>query len=142
MTDEPCTLVILAADTLLEFDGIPQGKPGTAEVARERLRAMSGGHGTLYTGHYVAVIRGREHDIKVAVTATEVYFAQLSEAEIEAYIATGEPLYVAGSFTIDGFGGPFIDRIAGDPHNVIGISLPLVRSLLAEAGVPWFDLVG
>ncbi|MCI7304862.1 MULTISPECIES: nucleoside triphosphate pyrophosphatase [Trueperella] len=124
--------VIVGCDSMLEMDGQVVGKPHTPEVARERLRAMRGNAGDLHTGHCVIdVATGR---MAVATSTATVHIAHLTDAEIEAYIGTGEPLVVAGSFTIDGYGGPFVERIEGDHHGVVGISLPLLRDLLAELG--------
>lgn len=128
---EPPT-VIVGCDSMLEMGGQVVGKPHTPEVARQRLRAMRGNAGDLHTGHCVIdVATGR---VAVGTSTATVHIAHLTDAEIEAYVATGEPLVVAGSFTIDGYGGPFIERIEGDHHGVVGISLPLLRELLAELG--------
>ena len=135
----PAETVLIAADTMLDIDGVSYGKPHSPHVARERLHQMSGSSGVLYTGHYVGVCNG-EWRSEADVAATTVRFATMTDAEIEAYLATGEPLEVAGSFTIDGFGGPFITGVDGDPHNVVGLSLPLLRVMLARLGVPWTAL--
>lgn len=122
--------VIVGCDSMLEIGNEIVGKPHTPEVARERLRAMSGTVGYLHSGHCVIdVAAGREVS---AVSTAAVHIAELTDLEIERYVATGEPLVVAGSFTVDGFGGPFIDRIEGDYHGIVGISLPLLRQLLAK----------
>jgi septum formation protein len=135
------TTVVLAADTMLELDGRSYGKPGDEATALERLSEMRGRSGTLYTGHFVAVIDATGVVTRrIRAATTTVYFADMSDAEIAWYAATGEPVQVAGSFTIDGLGGPFITHIAGDPHNVIGLSLPLLRQLLAELGIAWPEL--
>jgi septum formation protein len=133
----PGTLV-LGCDSLLDIDGVAYGKPGTAAEAVRRWRLMRGRSGVLHTGHCVIEpASGR----RVAETAsTTVHFADPSDAEIDAYVATGEPLAVAGAFTLDGLGGPFVERICGDPHNVVGVSLPLLRTLFARLGVNWTDL--
>ncbi|MCL1841049.1 MAG: Maf family protein [Propionibacteriaceae bacterium] len=134
-------VVLLAADTMLDVDGTPEGKPGTPAVARRRLAALSGTTQTLFTGHFVALLQdGREPQIRRATAATTVRFATLDEAEMDAYAASGEPEQVAGSFTIDALGGPFIAGLDGDPHNVVGISLPLLRLLLRDLGVAWPSL--
>lgn len=140
-TSSDHTLVI-GADSVLEFDGRPMGKPGTPEIAKQRWQQMRGRDGVLYTGHRLVLLdpEGRVRRAATVVAGTRVWHADLSEAEIDAYIATGEPLQVAGGFTVDGLGGPFIDRIEGDFHNVVGLSLPLVRRLLAEWGVGWHEL--
>ncbi|MGJ3508601.1 Maf family protein [Enemella sp. A6] len=135
-------LLVIGADSVLEFDGRPMGKPGTAEIARSRWEQMRGRDGVLHTGHRL-VLLGADGRIQRAVTevaGTRVWHADLSDAEIEAYIATGEPLQVAGGFTVDGLGGPFIDRIEGDFHNVVGLSLPLVRRILAGWDIGWHEL--
>lgn len=117
------------------------GKPPTAEIAAKRWRQMAGGTGELITGH--AVIRLRDGEVEASATAdltTTVRFSDPSDAELNAYIATGEPQKVAGGFTLDGFGGWFIEGVEGDPSSVIGISLPLTRRLLAEVGVSVTEL--
>ena len=109
-----------------------------AEDARARWLAMRGRSGVLHTGH---CLHHRGKGTWVARTAaTTVYFAAVTDAEIDAYVATGEPLQVAGAFTVDGIGGAFIEGIAGDHHNVVGVSLPLLRVMCAELGVRWTDL--
>ena len=131
-------MVLVACDSVFELDQVAYGKPGSADLARERWRRMSGRAGVLHTGHVVIdLTSGRE---TTAVASTVVEFGQMSHADIEAYVATGEPLQVAGGFTVDGLGGAFVERVEGDPHNVVGISLPLLRRLLAELGVAWTDL--
>lgn len=124
---------VVGCDSMFEFEGEVYGKPHSPEVARERLARMSGHSGILHTGHcLVHVPSGRS---LAGISRAKVTFAHLSAAEIEAYIATGEPLEVAGSFTADGLGGPFIDRLEGDYHGVVGISLPLLRSLVEHLGL-------
>ena len=130
--------VIIGCDSLLELDGLALGKPVDAADAVRRWRLMRGRNGVLHTGHHV--IRLPAGTTRTATASTTVYFADLDNAEIDAYVATGEPLAVAGAFTIDGLGGPYVTRIEGDPHNVIGISLPLLRLLLADLGVNWAAL--
>jgi septum formation protein len=127
--------LVLGCDSMFEMDGALFGKPGSPEIARERLHTMSGRSGVLHTGHWLA--RPAHDSASGAVASTTVHIAPLSEADIDAYIATGEPLHVAGSFTIDGLGGPFIAGIEGDPSNVVGCSLPLLRTLSEQLGVPW-----
>ena len=129
---------VLGCDSVLEIDGEAYGKPGTPEVARERLRMMRGRTGILHTGHCLFDTTTRQELRELA--STTVYFADLTDDEIDAYVATGEPLVVAGSFTVDGLGGPFVTGIEGDYHNVVGISLPLVRRMLAEIGISWPSL--
>ena len=130
--------LVVGCDSVLELDGEVHGKPGTAEAATERWRAMRGRSGVLHTGHCVVdTASGRS----VAEAArTVVHFADLADEEIKAYVATGEPLVVAGAFTIDGLGGAYVEGIEGDPHTVVGISLPLLRTMLAELGVAWHTL--
>jgi septum formation protein len=119
-------------------DGSAHGKPATPEAAKDRWRAMSGRSGTLRTGHWL-IRPATGHEVG-EVASTVVFHASPSEQEIDAYIATGEPMRVAGGFTIDGLGGPFVERIDGDPSNVVGLSLPLVRLLLRDLGIVWTDL--
>ena len=126
---------VLGCDSVLEIDGVAYGKPESPEVARERLRMMRGRSGILHTGHCLIDTSGKQELRELE--STTVYFADLTDDEIDAYVATGEPLVVAGSFTVDGLGGPFVTGIEGDYHNVVGVSLPLVRRMLAEVGIPW-----
>lgn len=128
--------IVVGCDSMLELDGVALGKPATAEDARDRWLSMRGRSGRLLTGHCV-VADGRE---AAAVCATTVRFGSPTEEEIDAYVASGEPLGVAGAFTLDGRSAPFIDGIDGDPSNVIGLSLPLLRSLLAQLDVSLVDL--
>ncbi|MCO1654784.1 Maf family protein [Pseudonocardia humida] len=133
--------VVIGCDSMLHIDGELVGKPGTAERAAQRWRAMAGGRGELVTGH--AVLRTADGDIDRAAeghAVTGVRFAEPDPAELAAYVGTGEPLVVAGAFTLDGLGGWFVEGIDGDPSNVIGISLPLTRKLLAAVGVRVTDL--
>jgi septum formation protein len=133
--------VVLGCDSMLLVGGGLVGKPGTPEVARRRWETMAGRTGELITGHAVLVVRdGTVEDSACAHASTRVHFAEPTEAELTAYIASGEPLSVAGSFTLDGLGGWFVEGIDGDPSNVIGISLPLTRRLLAQVGVALPDL--
>lgn len=135
--------LVLGCDSMLELDGEVVGKPGDAVTARARWRAMRGRSGVLHTGHWLAAAAGTTDPREVqASSATVVHFAALSDAEIDAYVATGEPLAVAGGFTIDGIGGAFIDRIEGDHLNVIGVSVSTVRTMVGElgAGFSWSDL--
>lgn len=136
--NEP-TLVI-GCDSMLEFDGEILGKPHSADVAVQRWRRMRGQHGHLHTGHHVILIANGTHQEVTKAGVTTVWFSQLTDEEITAYVATEEPLHVAGAFTIDGLGGAFIDRIDGDHHLVVGLSLPLLRSLVTTLGVPWTAL--
>ena len=133
-------VVILGCDSVLELDGVPYGKPSGPDDAAQRWRLMRGRSGVLHTGHWVIDGRSPGGTATGAVASTTVHFAELSDAEIDAYVATGEPLDVAGAFTIDGLGGAFVERIEGDPHNVVGLSLPLLRRLLAGLRIQWTDL--
>jgi septum formation protein len=130
--------VVVGCDSVLDLDGETHGKPGSAAEAASRWRRMRGRDGVLHTGHHVVDTRTwREAS---AVASTRVHFADVSDAEIDVYVATGEPLVVAGGFTLDGLGGAFVEGVEGDHHNVVGISLPLLRRLLVELGVAWTDL--
>ncbi len=125
--------LVLGCDSLLDLHGSAYGKPATAQEAAELWHLLSGRTGTLYTGHQV--IDGSSGRRASGVAATEIRFGTPSDAEITAYAATGEPLSLAGAFSIDGLAAPFVDGIDGDPSNVIGLSLPLLRRLLAELGI-------
>ena len=138
----PGGLLVLGCDSLLELDGEVLGKPRDAQDAVERWRSMRGRTGELHTGHWLIDERTPQSEggdgtggTLGAVSSTIVHFADLSDAEIEQYAATGEPLAVAGAFTLDGLGGPFVTGVEGDHHGVVGLSLPLLRELLAEIGV-------
>ncbi|WP_210504485.1 Maf family protein [Nocardioides xinjiangensis] len=136
--DLPAEALVLGCDSVLELDGQPLGKPHTADEAARRWRAMRGRSGVLHSGHCLRdVATGR---VASATGSTLVHFADVSDAEVEAYVATGEPLHVAGAFTIDGLGGAFVSRIEGDHHNVVGVSLPLLRELVLGVGHAWTDL--
>jgi septum formation protein len=131
--------LIIGCDSTFEFAGESLGKPLTAEIARERAQKLSGKSGILHTGHCVI---DTSKDIEYSdVASTKVYFSKMSDAEIDSYIATGEPLQVAGGFTLDGLSAPFISAIEGDAANVIGLSLPLLRRAFIELGYNWFDFV-
>ncbi|MCQ6269854.1 Maf family nucleotide pyrophosphatase [Pseudarthrobacter sp. R1] len=136
--------LVLGCDSVFEFDGEAHGKPYTAAVARERMLRMSGNAGVLHTGHWLVDCRDTDPDDGAApgtgatlgtVASAEVSFLDMDVAEIDAYIATGEPLHCAGSFTIDGLGGAFIRKVDGDPHAVVGLSVSTLRGLLAQAQV-------
>ena len=131
-------LLVLGCDSVLELDGRILGKPDDADDARERWRSMRGRSGVLHTGHCLCDL-GTSRRIVRSVD-TVVHFADVSDAEIEAYVATGEPLHVAGAFTIDGLGGAFVRAIEGDPHCVVGVSLPALREMVLELGRSWTDL--
>ena len=142
--------LVLGCDSVFEFDGEAHGKPYTAEIARERMLRMSGNTGVLHTGHWLVDCRDTHPDgdgegtgtgaTLGTVASAEVSFLEMDPAEIDAYIATGEPLHCAGSFTIDGLGGAFIRKVDGDPHTVVGLSVSTLRSLLAAANVRITDL--
>lgn len=133
--------LVLGCDSVLDIDGVAHGKPGTRAVATDRWRAMRGRSGVLHTGHHLTRRDpdGQRHSVS-HTTSTTVHFADLTDAEIEAYVATGEPLSVAGGFTIDGYGAGFITGVEGDHHNVVGVSVPLLRELVRHVGVEWPSL--
>ncbi len=136
--DLPADCVVLGCDSVLELDGEVHGKPADTAEAVARWRRMRGRSGVLHTGHALHdSVTGR---VAAATASTTVRFAALSDDEVAAYVGTGEPLHVAGAFTIDGLGGAFVTGVEGDHHNVVGVSLPLVRDLLAELGRSWTDL--
>lgn len=127
--------LLLGCDTVLALDGDILGKPVDEADAVRRWQRMRGCSGVLHTGHcLVDLSTGGE---LVRSVATVVHFAEVSDREIEAYVATGEPLHVAGAFTVDGLGAPFVRGIEGDHHNVVGLSLPVLREMCAELGTPW-----
>ncbi len=134
--------VVIGCDSVLDLDGVALGKPVDREDAVRRWHDMRGRSGRLRTGHTVVRLAASSGDDEVvsAVATTRVWFADLDDATIEAYVATGEPLRVAGAFTLDGLGAPFVERIDGDPSNVVGLSLPLLRRLLADLDIPWASL--
>ncbi|MFD4366280.1 Maf family protein [Rhodococcus sp. NPDC058521] len=129
-------VVIVGCDSMLSIGGELQGKPGTVDRARDRWKSMAGRSASLLTGHCVIrTRRGRVDREAAECSGTVVHFASPSEADLEAYLASSEPLKVAGAFTLDSLGGWFVERIDGDPSSVIGIGLPLVRRLLDTVGV-------
>ena len=140
--------LVLGCDSVFEFESRAYGKPHTAENARERITAMSGHHGTLHTGHALVDLRGLEAGAELSaglpavseLRSAVVHFDELSPAEVDAYIATGEPLWVAGSFTLDGYGSAFIRGIEGEFHTVVGLSIHALRDLLRRRGVAVTDL--
>ena len=138
--DLPPDALVLGCDSVLELDGLALGKPADAEDAVRRWREMRGRSGVLHSGH--ALRDTTSGHVASATASTTVHFAEVTDDEITAYVATGEPLHVAGAFTIDGLGGAFVTGIEGDHHNVVGVSLPLVRELVAELGRSWVDLWG
>ena len=137
LTADPGALV-LGCDSVLAFEGEILGKPTSAEEAAKRWMAMRGRSGVLHTGHHLTgLVSGRQAE---GVGSTVVHFADITDEEIDAYVATEEPMGVAGGFTLDGRGGAFVDRIEGDPGNVIGLSLPLLRNLLADMDISITEL--
>jgi septum formation protein len=134
----PEDALVLGCDSVLELEGESFGKPRDADDAAARWRRMRGRSGVLHTGHSLRdTASGR---VAAATASTTVHFADVTDDEIATYVATGEPLSVAGAFTVDGKGGAFVTGIEGDHHNVVGLSLPLVRELTAELGRSWTDL--
>lgn len=138
-------VLVLGCDSVLEVDGETYGKPVSAEAATALWRRLTGGSGTLHTGHWLVDCRDDDEGGTGAtfgdIASTVVHFAAVDDADIDAYVATGEPLRVAGGFTIDGLGGPFIDGVEGDHHNVVGLSLPLLRRMVGQVAVRWSDLM-
>ena len=133
--------LVIGADSLLEFSGKPLGKPADAAEARERWQRMSGRSGILHTGQALFDVRdGAVVSRDIAVASTVVHFASPTPQELEAYLATGEPLAVAGAFTLDGLGAPFVRRVEGDPAAVVGLSLTVLRTQLAKRGLAITDL--
>lgn len=141
LEDEDWEGIVLGCDSVLDLDGRTYGKPADPDEAKARWRMMSGNTGTLHTGHWIIDTRDDGTGATLgAVASTMVEFAELSDDDIDAYVATGEPLAAAGAFTIDGIGGPYVTSLQGDHHNVVGVSLPLLREMLHELDIPWHDL--
>jgi len=134
--------IVIGGDSMFEIDGEILGKPYTPEAATLRWRQMRGRTGMLHSGHSVIRVGGGTPSAEAhAVAAASVRFAaDVTDAEIDAYVGSGEPLHVAGAFTIDSLGGAFIDRVDGDPSTVVGMSLSTVRRLAGQLGVTWTDL--
>lgn len=136
--------LVLGCDSVLGLDGEIHGKPADPAEAVSRWRRMRGRSGTLHTGHWLVDQRDTDEGGTAgtvgATASTLVHFADLSDEEIDAYVATGEPLRVAGAFTVDGLGGPYVRGIEGDYHAVVGVSLPALRDLLGQLGIPWHTL--
>jgi septum formation protein len=130
--------LVLSCDSMLDLDGAALGKPASPEEAIDTWRRLSGNQGVLHTGHCLIDTRTDRRESRLA--STVVRFGTPSKAEISAYVASGEPMGVAGAFTIDGRAGPFINGIEGDPSNVLGLSLPLFRQMLEEFGVSITEL--
>lgn len=133
------TTLVLGCDSAFEFDGDVYGKPGTPDVALERWLHMRGRAGVLHTGH--CLIDPATGMQATRVVSTEVEFAEVTEAEVQWYVSTGEPLNVAGAFTLEGLAAPFITRVVGDPHAVVGLSLATLRELAIELGSRWSALI-
>ncbi|QIG38334.1 septum formation inhibitor Maf [Microbacterium sp. 4R-513] len=134
--------IVVGGDSMFELDGQILGKPYTPEAASARWHAMRGRTGVLHSGHAVYRLSpGKEpHEAHAVAQASVTFSADMTDAEIDAYVASGEPLHVAGAFTIDSLGGPFIERVSGDPSTVVGMSLSTLRRLVRQLGVEWPDL--
>jgi septum formation protein len=134
--------LILGGDSAFEVDGVVYGKPHVPDVARERWRAHRGRTGVLHSGHWLIDARsdGTGKALGAAAAAKVAFASDITDAEIDAYIATGEPLEVAGAFTIDAKGAAYIERIDGDPTTVVGLSIPLLRTLTRSLAIEWHDL--
>lgn len=128
--------LVLGCDSMLDLDGTLAGKPASAQEALARWRAMRGRTAVLYTGH--AVMYGER--VLTEAVGTRVHFGEPDDAELAAYIGTGEPLAVAGAFTVDGLGGWFVDAVDGDHHNVVGVSLPVLRRMMRTLGLTLAEL--
>jgi septum formation protein len=141
--DEADGALVIGCDSVFEFDGEAHGKPYEPAVAIERISRMRGRSGVLHTGHWLVDTRDEGSGATIgAVSSATVTFSDMSDDEVRAYVASGEPLQCAGAFTIDGLGGAFIERVDGDPHAVVGLSISTLRSLLRSAGVPITALWG
>jgi septum formation protein len=133
MIDYPA--IIIGCDSTFDVDGVSFGKPGTADVAIERAKKISGRTGLLHTGHCII---DTEKGVEIADrVTTKVTFSEMTDEEIANYVESGEPLHVAGGFTLDGFGSPFIPLIEGDYTNVVGISMPFLRGAMKQLGYSW-----
>lgn len=133
--------LVIGCDSVFELNGQPLGKPENAEIARARWSEMMNATGTLHTGHYIVYTDPSGAQQTAAATAsTDVTLGELSDAEMDAYLESGEPFNVAGGFTLDALGGAFVQEVHGDPSNVVGISLPTMRNLVTELGLNWTDL--
>jgi septum formation protein len=140
-TADAADCVVIGCDSMLYIDGRLVGKPASADAARNQWRTMGGRSGQLYTGHcLLRLLDGNASQRASESAATTVHFATPTAVDLEAYIDGGEPLAVAGGFTLDGLGGWFVDRIEGDPSNVIGLSLPLTGALLQRVGLSVAEL--
>lgn len=136
--------VIIGGDSMFAIDGEVLGKPHTAENARARWHAMRGRTGVLHSGHAVVRVSrdAPPHEVHAVAAASVTFAEDITDDEIDAYVATGEPLWVAGAFTVDSLGGAFITRVDGDPSTVVGMSLSTLRALVRELGVEWTSLWG
>lgn len=133
--------LVLGCDSVFEFEGEAHGKPYEPAVAIERISRMRGRSGVLHTGHWLVDARDGGSGATIgAVSSATVRFGAMSDAEVAAYVASGEPLQCAGSFTIDGLGGAFLESVDGDPHAVVGLSVSTLRALLRSAGISITDL--
>ena len=134
--------IVIGGDSMFAIAGQVHGKPYTPEAARERWQQMRGATGVLHSGHSVfrVPLDGPASEATAVAEASVTFAADVSDAELDAYIASGEPLHVAGAFTVDSLGGPFITRVEGDPSTVVGMSLSTLRRLAGELGVVWTDL--
>jgi septum formation protein len=136
----PADALVLGCDSILDVDGQVHGKPAGPEQAAARLARLSGRSAVLHTGHWLIDADHPTGRAAGAVGSTTVYFADLDPDEIAAYVATGEPLQVAGAFTVDGLGGAFVRGVEGDHHTVVGVSLPLLRGMIRDFGLSWQQL--
>lgn len=134
--------IVIGGDSMFALDGEVYGKPYTAQAARERWQAMRGATGVLHSGHSVFRVHpdGDPAEATAVAEASVTFAEDVSDAEIDAYVASGEPLLVAGAFTVDSLGGAFITRVEGDPSTVVGMSLSTLRALAGQLGVTWTDL--
>jgi septum formation protein len=140
-TADAADCVVIGCDSMLYIDGRLAGKPASTDAARREWQSMAGRSGQLHTGHCVVRLRDGKVSRRAAESSfTTVHFGTPTAADLNAYLDSGEPLAVAGAFTLDGLGGWFVDRIEGDPSNVIGLSLPLTRSLLQRVGLSIAEL--
>jgi septum formation protein len=140
-TADAADCVVIGCDSMLYIDGRLAGKPASTDAARREWQSMAGRSGQLHTGHCVVRLRDGKVSRRAAESSfTTVHFGTPTAADLDAYLDSGEPLAVAGAFTLDGLGGWFVDRIEGDPSNVIGLSLPLTRSLLQRVGLSIAEL--
>jgi septum formation protein len=139
-TGPEAVTLVLGCDSMLELDGELHGKPVDVDESRSRWRRMRGHSGVLHTGHWLVGTRPEGSptgDAVGAVSSTTVHFAEIDDDELEAYLETGEPLSVAGAFTLDGVGGGFVRGVDGDHHGVVGVSVPLLRELVRRLGLFW-----